>query len=82
MPVAYDEGIASKNCAACHGDAYDLLAASKAAHSALDCAFCHQDQHKMVPECTMCHEAPHSAKMLAKFPSCSDCHNIAHDLAF
>jgi hypothetical protein len=33
-----------------------------------------------VPKCVSCHEAPHNAQMLSKFPSCNDCHQSAHNL--
>lgn len=78
--VAYNEKTPSKDCAACHKKAYDLLSASKFKHSKLACVACHQAKHKMVPQCQSCHGTRHPAAMLAKFPNCGFCHSIAHDL--
>jgi len=78
--VAYGDKTPSKDCAACHKKAFDLLAASKFKHSKLACVACHQAKHKMVPQCQTCHGNRHPAAMLAKFPKCGFCHNIAHDL--
>ncbi len=78
--VTYAADITSKNCAACHGKAFDLLSSSATKHKTFACAFCHQAKHKMTPKCQDCHGVPHPAGIMAKFPKCSDCHNIAHDL--
>jgi hypothetical protein len=78
--VTYAGDMPSKQCAACHAKAFNLLAASKAKHKSLLCVTCHQDKHKMVPKCQDCHGVPHAAGMMSKFPKCSDCHGIAHDL--
>lgn len=78
--VTYPNDIPSKYCAACHKKAFDLLTASKAKHSKLPCATCHQAKHKMVPKCQDCHGTPHPAGMMARFSGCRDCHYIAHDL--
>lgn len=82
MPTAvtYNDQIPSKDCAACHKAAFDLLAASPTKHKSLSCVACHQAKHKMIPQCQSCHGAPHPAAMLSKFPKCSYCHSIAHDL--
>jgi predicted CXXCH cytochrome family protein len=78
--VAYKNDVPTKFCAACHKKAATLLSASTAKHNKLACVYCHQAKHKMVPQCTQCHVKPHPAAMMAKFPKCSECHNIAHDL--
>lgn len=78
--VTYADSTPSKQCAACHRKAYDLLAASKAKHSKLPCTKCHVAKHKMVPKCQDCHGTPHPAGMMAKFSGCKECHYIAHDL--
>jgi len=78
--VTYTAEIPSKDCGACHQQALDLLTASTAKHSSLACAFCHQEKHKMVPQCQDCHGTPHPAGMMVKFPKCGECHKIAHDL--
>jgi predicted CXXCH cytochrome family protein len=78
--VTYKNDVPSKFCAACHKKASTLLSASTAKHSKLACVYCHQAKHKTVPACTQCHVKPHPAAMMAKFPKCGECHNIAHDL--
>jgi hypothetical protein len=78
--VAYSNQTPSKDCAACHKAAYDLLMASAFKHKNLSCVACHQAKHKMIPQCQSCHGTPHPATMLAKFPKCGFCHSIAHDL--
>lgn len=78
--VTYKSDTQSKMCAACHGKAFSLLTASTAKHSKLACVYCHQNKHKMVPQCTQCHVKPHPAAIMAKFPKCGECHSIAHDL--
>jgi len=78
--VTYAATISNKSCASCHQKAFSLLAASKAKHAKLACAFCHKDKHKAVPKCQDCHGTPHPAGMMAKFGKCGDCHGIAHDV--
>jgi hypothetical protein len=78
--VTYAADTPSKDCGACHSRELSLLTASKTKHAALACATCHQDKHKMMPKCQDCHGSPHPAGIMAKFPKCGMCHNIAHDL--
>ena len=78
--VTYTSDTPSKSCGVCHSKALDLLSASKAKHSALACAFCHQEKHKTIPKCQDCHGTPHAAGIMRKFQKCGECHNIAHDL--
>jgi len=78
--VTYGTEVPNKSCGACHKKAMDLLSANKSKHNKLACVFCHAGKHKTVPTCTSCHNAPHAAGILQKFPKCSDCHFIAHDL--
>ena len=78
--VTYAADVPSKDCGACHGSVLSLLTASKAKHASFACAFCHQEKHKTVPVCQDCHGTPHPAGMMARFPKCGNCHNIAHDV--
>jgi len=78
--VTYAADIPSKDCSACHKKAFDLLSASETRHKTFECAFCHQAKHKMVPNCQDCHGSPHPAGIMAKFPKCGECHNVAHAL--
>jgi len=78
--VAYAADTPSVYCAACHPNQNKMLSASKVKHSTFTCAYCHQDKHKMIPTCKSCHGEKHPQSIMAKFPKCGDCHNIAHDL--
>ncbi len=80
LALNYGPQTPSVFCAACHDDVYLQLQASKTKHAALDCAFCHQNKHKTVPQCSDCHGLPHPETMHQKFPVCGQCHNTAHDL--
>lgn len=78
--VTYAADTPSVYCAACHPNENKMLSASKVKHSTFTCAYCHQDKHKMIPTCKSCHGEKHPQGIMAKFPKCGDCHNIAHDL--
>ncbi len=78
--VVYAGDTPSDDCGSCHKKTFDLLASSEAKHRTLACAFCHQERHKMVPDCGDCHGSPHPAGIMAKFGRCGECHGIAHDL--
>lgn len=78
--VRYASDTESKYCAACHVKQNKLLTSSQAMHGTFTCAFCHQEKHKMVPNCKDCHGEKHPAGIMAKFPTCGECHKIAHDL--
>jgi hypothetical protein len=78
--VTYPQDIPSTYCAACHGEAMELLTANTTKHHALSCAYCHKDEHKAVPPCSQCHPQAHPAAILNKFPTCGECHGTAHDL--
>jgi len=78
--VTYAADIPSKDCSSCHRKAFDLLSTSDSKHKAFSCAFCHQEKHKMVPNCQDCHGSPHPAGIMVKFEKCGECHNIAHAL--
>lgn len=78
--VTYAEAVPNKSCGACHKRAFEQLTASSAKHNKLQCGFCHKEKHKAMPQCLNCHQPKHPAGMMARFPRCSECHNIAHDL--
>ncbi|MBE9485615.1 MAG: cytochrome C [Chloroflexi bacterium] len=80
MVLNYSDSTQNILCAACHEDANDQLMASKTLHHDVTCVTCHTDTHKMVPQCSDCHDLPHAAGIHAKFPECGSCHNTAHDL--
>jgi hypothetical protein len=78
--VAYGPDVPNKDCAACHAKANNLLMASATKHKAQPCVSCHKAKHKMIPACQNCHGDKHPKAIMEKFPKCSQCHNIAHDL--
>jgi hypothetical protein len=78
--VTYAADIPSKYCAACHKGPFNSLAANKTKHTDQTCAFCHQEKHKMVPNCKDCHGDKHPQGIMAKFPKCLECHKSPHDL--
>jgi hypothetical protein len=80
LEVTYASETPSHYCTACHKKAGALLQANKTKHHDLSCVYCHQDKHKTVPPCGMCHGKPHPENMLKKFPKCGNCHSTAHDL--
>jgi predicted CXXCH cytochrome family protein len=78
--VVYDEKVEPKFCGACHKQVFVTLSNSKAKHTALKCAACHKEKHKMVPRCQDCHGEKHPAGIMARFGKCTDCHKSPHDL--
>lgn len=66
-------------CSPCHQQAGNLLAGSQRKHRDLSCVKCHE-QHGSITDCRSCHGKPHVEAMHVKFPSCGECHGIAHDL--
>jgi len=78
--VTYGTDVPNKDCGACHTKAASLLAATTTKHKAQTCVACHKAKHKTIPACQSCHTKLHPAAILAKFPKCGMCHNIAHDL--
>jgi len=57
-------------CLNCHMLQSELLRDNESKHSLLDCSTCHR-VHRMVPQCTQCHN-PHSAEMVVA--DCKKCH--------
>lgn len=80
LTLAFVKPPENADCGACHGDIRTKLESGKTKHAEFQCVFCHADKHGIVPECTNCHDAPHSAELLGKFNSCNDCHMTAHNL--
>lgn len=78
--VTYGSDTPNATCAACHAQIAGKLKKSPAKHAAVSCATCHQDRHKAIPKCTDCHDAPHPAAFLERFPTCLTCHMDPHDL--
>jgi len=81
LVVGYgEEEVVAAACGGCHSPVATLLEASGTRHADLACTFCHQGKHKTIPACGDCHDTPHPPAMMARFPECRQCHNIAHDL--
>ncbi|MBN2808883.1 MAG: cytochrome C [Deltaproteobacteria bacterium] len=78
--VRYDTSIPSSYCGSCHNKESGMLAENHTKHHDLSCVYCHKNQHKVVPECEICHGQPHGEGMHKKFPNCIDCHVDAHAL--
>ena len=78
--VTYAVDVPSPACGACHTDALAELAASTTKHGALPCAVCHRATHGATRTCGDCHGRLHPESIMARFPSCADCHHTAHDL--
>lgn len=80
LALEYGSGVPSVQCAACHAEPFEQLAANATKHHELDCVQCHAKKHKTIAQCTDCHGTPHAPGMHQKFPRCGDCHNTAHQL--
>lgn len=80
LTLEYGAQTASVLCASCHDLAFNQLSASSAKHRDVSCVTCHQNKHKMIPQCSDCHGLPHPEAMHQMFPKCASCHNTAHDL--
>ncbi len=78
--VTYSADIPSQDCGGCHPEPARLLNANTSKHHLIACARCHREKHKMIPTCATCHGTPHAKGIRNKFPKCTQCHNIAHDL--
>jgi len=78
--ITYPQDVPSHYCAACHPEAQEDLQANTTKHHELSCVFCHKNKHKTVPPCYACHPQAHPKAILDKFPTCGECHGIAHDL--
>ena len=79
-PLAINYGPTdSPTCGSCHDGVYSSWSETASKHGQVACSDCHE-QHGQIPDCAKCHEAPHDAKLLTKFPKCLDCHINVHDL--
>jgi predicted CXXCH cytochrome family protein len=76
--VTYAANTPSKDCSACHRR--PSTSQRQSVVPRLLHVPCHQERHKMIPNCQDCHGSPHPAGIMAKFQKCGECHNIAHDL--
>jgi hypothetical protein len=80
LEVVYDASQSSTaTCGSCHEGVYGEWSGTASKHGEVTCAACH-NKHGLIPDCQKCHEAPHDAKLLKKFPICLDCHINVHDL--
>jgi predicted CXXCH cytochrome family protein len=80
LTLQYGDKVPNAQCAACHGEVLEQLAANTTKHHAVNCVSCHAKKHKTVPQCSSCHGTPHAPGMHKKFPVCGECHNTAHNL--
>jgi len=79
LEVVYGKDASTATCGSCHDSVFGEWSNTPSKHGGVSCALCH-DKHGLIPDCQKCHEAPHDAKMLKKFPVCLDCHINVHDL--
>jgi hypothetical protein len=79
LQIALTQDSSVETCNVCHDAVYGKWKATQSKHGKVACGSCHQ-AHGKIPECTMCHTAPHDASILSKFPRCLDCHIDVHDL--
>jgi hypothetical protein len=80
LQVTYPQDSPAATCGACHTKVFATWQKTASKHAKVNCATCHHDRHKYVPQCQECHKAPHPAGILAKYPKCLSCHLDVHDL--
>ena len=79
--INYAATTGNQVCSECHAEVTRHLTSSPRKHSALQCVFCHADQHGFIPDCNKCHSAPHSKAMMDRFENnCRSCHGEPHSL--
>ncbi len=79
--VRYPDSTPVSFCKGCHPEQAEKLKNMPYKHGKLACAYCHKMQHRLIPECIICHGHRHAKKIHRKFPVCNECHNSAHDLS-
>ncbi|MBW1678348.1 MAG: cytochrome C, partial [Deltaproteobacteria bacterium] len=60
VEVTYGGDIPSSFCISCHNLIGKDLAGTTTKHHALRCVYCHENEHKAVLDCGICHGDPHS----------------------
>ena len=78
--VTYEEDIPSPFCIACHHGEGKDLAETMTKHHLVGCVYCHENKHKTVLQCGICHGEPHDFDIHAKYPDCLKCHKDPHRL--
>ncbi len=64
----------AENCSKCHTAQAEEIAQYPSAHAELECLDCHHSRHGYVPNCTECHEEPHTA--FVDNGGCTSCHPV------
>lgn len=79
--ISYSATTGNQVCSGCHEEVAKHLTSSTKKHSTLQCVFCHANQHRFIPNCNKCHNAPHSKTMMDRFENnCKSCHGEPHSL--
>ena len=63
-----------KDCQTCHHVQAGEIKENASAHAEMSCIECHADTHGYVPECTACHDQPHTA--YKDNAGCTGCHPV------
>lgn len=80
LEIAYGADTANNVCSGCHADVNRRLSESSKKHSTVACVSCHENKHRYIPDCSACHQQPHSDSLLKRFAGCADCHGEPHAL--
>ncbi len=79
LQIAFAPDSGARTCGSCHETVYATWSKTPSRHGKVNCTICH-DEHGLLPECTQCHENPHSAKLIAYYSNCLTCHLNPHNL--
>jgi len=63
-----------KDCGNCHSPQKKEIVEFPSAHGKIQCSDCHHTQHGYVPNCTECHEQPHTT--FVDNSGCMGCHPV------
>lgn len=80
LQVTYTKDSPAVTCGSCHTKVFAKWQKTESKHAKVNCAFCHRDKHRFIPQCRECHPTPHPEGIIGKFPKCLSCHLDVHDL--
>lgn len=79
LQIKFAKDANAKTCNACHDKVYVKWSKTQSKHGKVNCVSCHS-KHGYIPQCSVCHVAPHSKQLHERFPKCLTCHQDPHDL--